>query len=208
MYRGIPNISNKLLVAIAYAVATIVVSCKGANQNVFDVNSMPRQTVEGMNAVQTINGILNMRMEAKTLQSFDFDTLSYELFPDGFDVYAYEKEGNLETQISSNIAKHTKEGKNEKWEAFGNVVINNFIKGERMETDTLYWNREEGKIFTHCFVKMFTPDGYMQGYGMESDDRGRNAKILRPFDSYAIITNDSTTVRYVDTVNFIGPVIN
>jgi hypothetical protein len=77
-----------------------------------------------------------------------------------------------------------------------------------METDTLYWNREEGKIFTHCFVKMFTPDGYMQGYGMESDDRGRNAKILRPFDSYAIITNDSTTVRYVDTVNFIGPVIN
>ena len=140
--------------------------------------------------------------------SFDFDTLSYELFPDGFDVYAYDKEGNLETQISSNIAKHTKEGKNEKWEAFGNVVINNFIKGERMETDTLYWNREEGKIFTHCFVKMFTPDGYMQGYGMESDDRGRNAKILRPFDSYAIITNDSTTVRYVDTVNFIGPVIN
>ena len=115
MYRGIPNISNKLLVAIAYAVATIVVSCKGANQNVFDVNSMPRQTVEGMNAVQTINGILNMRMEAKTLQSFDFDTLSYELFPDGFDVYAYDKEGNLETQISSNIAKHTKEGKNVKW---------------------------------------------------------------------------------------------
>lgn len=207
MYRGIPNIFNIALVAIAIAVATIVVSCKGKEKEGFDIKSMPRQTVEGMNAVQTVNGVLNMRMEAKTLQSYDHDSLTFELFPDGFDVYAYDKEGNLETQISSDIAKHTQAGKKETWEAFGNVVIRNFVKGERMETDTLYWNREEGKIYTHCFVKMFTPNGYMQGYGMESDEMARNAKILQPFDSYAIISNDSTRVWYVDTVNFVGPIL-
>ena len=45
----------------------------------------------------------------------------------------------------------------------------------------------------------------MQGYGLDSDERARNANILNPFDSYGIIRSDSSKV-YVDTVNFIGPV--
>lgn len=210
MYRGFPNIKFIQMVVIAFAVTTFVISCKGEVQTEpVDLSKVPVQVVEGMNAVQTNNGILQMRMEAKLLQRFENDTVSYELFPSGFDVYAYNEEGLLETQIKSDIAKHTvtKEGKEkkEKWEAFGNVVISNFIKGERLETDTLYWDREKGRIFTHCFVKMFTPQGFMQGYGLESDERARNANILKPFDSYGIIRSDSTKV-YIDTVNFIGPV--
>lgn len=198
------------MVVIAFAVTTFVISCKGEEQTEpVDLSKVPVQVVEGMNAVQTKDGVLQMRMEAQLLQRFESDTVSYELFPSGFDVYAYNEEGLLETQIKSQIARHTviKEGKDkkEKWEAFGNVVISNFIKGERLETDTLYWDREKGRIFTHCFVKMFTPQGFMQGYGLDSDERARNANIMRPFDSYGIIRQDSTKV-YVDTVNFIGPV--
>ena len=197
------------MVVIAFAVTTFVISCKGELQTEpVDLSQVPVQSVGGMNAVQTKDGILQMRMEADLLQRFENDNESYELFPDGFDVYAYNEEGMLETQIKSDIAKHTVagEGKNkqEKWEAFGNVVISNFIKGERLETDTLYWDREKGRIFTHCFVRMYTPQGYMQGYGLDSDERARNANILRPFDSYGIIRQDSSNV-YIDTVNFIGP---
>jgi hypothetical protein len=47
---------------------------------------------------------------------------------------------------------------------------------------------------------------YMQGYGMESDELARNAIILKPFDSYSII-KDSTEVLYIDTVNFVGPLL-
>jgi len=210
MYRGFPNMKIIQMVVIAFAVTTFVISCKGEEQTEpVDLSKVPVQVVEGMNAVQTKDGVLQMRMEAQLLQRFESDTVSYELFPSGFDVYAYNEEGLLETQIKSQIARHTviKEGneKKEKWEAFGNVVISNFIKGERLETDTLYWDREKGRIFTHCFVKMFTPQGFMQGYGLDSDERARNANIMRPFDSYGIIRQDSTKV-YVDTVNFIGPV--
>lgn len=199
------------MVVIAMAVTTFVISCKGEQQSdPLDLSKVPVQVVEGMNAVQTKDGLLQMRMEAKILQRFESEQESYELFPDGFDVYAYNQEGLLETQISSDIAKHTTitEGKEktEKWEAFGNVVISNFIKGERLETDTLYWDREKGRIYTHCFVKMFTPQGFMQGYGLDSDERARNANILRPFDSYGIIRQDSVNV-YIDTVNFIGPML-
>ena len=197
------------MVVTALAVTTFVISCKGEPESEpIDLSSIPVQTVQGMKAVQTGNGNLQMRMEAPLLQRFESDTVSYELFPDGFDVYAYNEEGNLETQITSNAAKHTTaKRKQEKWEAYGNVVINNYIKGERMETDTLYWDRKNGKIYTHCLVKMYSPSGFMQGYGMESDEMARNAQLLRPFDSYGIITSDSTNTGYMDTVNFIGPVI-
>lgn len=211
MYRGLPGIMRyTLMVVTAFAVTTFVISCKEEQvSEPLDLQSVPVQVVQGMKAVQTTDGLLQMRMESPLLQRFENDSLSYELFPEGFDVYAYNEQGELETQIRSNVARHTTtKKKEEKWEAFGNVVITNFIKGERMETDTLYWDRDQGRIHTDCFVKMYSPSGYMQGYGMESDEMARNAQILRPFDSYGIISRDSTNNGYIDTVNFIGPASN
>lgn len=209
MFRSTPNIKYMALVAIVTAIATIVVSCsdKTPQGQIIDINAIPRQTVKDMYAVQTNNGMLQMRMEAKLMQRFQNDStkISYELFPEGFDVYAYNKDGLLETHIHSEVAKHSTTKYDEKWEAYGNVVIRNFIKGERMETDTLYWDRETKRIFTHRLVKMYSPQGFMQGYGMHSDEMARNARIMRPFDSFGIISNDSTSTEYVDTVNLVGP---
>ena len=73
-----------------------------------------------------------------------------------------------------------------------------------METDTIYWDQTEKEIYTDCFVKLYSPDGYLQGYGMRSDDRGRNAILNNPFDGYAVVVQDTTAVK-IDSVNFIGP---
>ena len=209
MLRGFPYILKYIqMVVTAFAVTTFVISCKGEKESEpLDLSTLPVQTVQGMKAVQSSNGLLQMRMESKLLQRFENDSVSYELFSQGFDVYAYNEEGELETQIKSDVAKHTTtKKKEEKWEAYGNVVITNFLKGERMETDTLYWDKEKGRIFTHCLVRMYSPSGYMQGFGMESDEMARNARIERPFDSYGIVSRDSTAI-YVDTVNFVGPAL-
>ena len=193
MYRGLPNIKKYLQVVTAFAVTTFVISCKAeAVTESVDTTLKPVQTVKGMKAEQTLNGVLQMRMESPLLQRFVTEEESYELFSQGFDVYAYNEAGEVETRISSQIAKHTtKKNDEETWEAYGNVVITNYIKGERMETDTLYWDRNLGKIHTHCHVKMYSPSGFMQGYGMESDEMARNAYILRPFDSYGVVGSNT-----------------
>lgn len=195
------------MVATAFAVATIAISCKNklAQADSLDLASTPVQTVNDMMALQSKNGLMEMRMEAPLMEKFEKENSSYEIFPEGFNVYGYNEEGLLETEISSLAAKHTKEGDVETWAAYGDVVIKNFIKGEQMETDTLYWNQKEKKIYTDCYVKLFSPQGLMQGYGMESDEMARNATLLRPFDSYTIINRDSTQVSYIDSANFIGP---
>lgn len=196
------------MIATASAVAFVVYSCKGKLHQSDDMNldDIPVQTVRDMFVVQTENSLLQMRMEADLMERYENDSVSYELFPEGFAVYGYNEEGLLETEIISDNARHEKFKKDdtETWAAFGNVVVKNVINSERMETDTLYWDRKNERIYTDCYVRMFSPDGFMQGYGMESDQRARNSTIFNPFDSYGVVIQDSTKVS-VDSANFIGP---
>ena len=195
------------MIATAVAVAFVVFSCKGklGEADSINLDEAPVQTVDDMFIVQTQNGKIQMRAEAPLMERYERDTLSFELFPDGFFVYGYTDDEKLETEIVADNARHLKykDGR-ESWEAFGNVVVKNLIKQEVMETDTLYWDQKNEKIYTHCYVRMYSPDGFMQGYGMESDQRARNSIIFNPFNSYGILEQDEEVL--VDSVNFIGPV--
>lgn len=195
------------MTATAAAVAFIVYSCKGklGEAETIVLSETPVQSVDDMFIVQSENGMIQMRAEAPLMEKYERDTLSFELFPKGFYVYGYTDEGMLETEIVADNARHLRytDGR-ESWEAFGNVVVKNLINQEVMETDTLYWDQKNEKIHTDCYVKLYSPKGFMQGYGMESDQRARNSVIFRPFNSYGIVVQDSTEV-FIDSVNFIGP---
>ena len=196
------------MTATATAVAFVVYSCKGklGEAEHLDLEDTPTQVVNDMFVVQTENGKMKMRAEAPCMEKYSKgDTLDYELFPEGFFVYGYDEQGRLETEIVADNARHLKyDDKRESWEAFGNVVVKNLIKQEVMETDTLYWDQKNEKIYTNCYVRMYSPQGFMQGYGMESDQRARNSIIFKPFNSYGIVVQDTTQVS-IDSVNFIGP---
>ena len=195
------------MIATASAVAFVVYSCKGklAEADAVNIGETPVQAVDDMFIVQTENSIIQLRAEAPLMERYENDSLSYELFPKGISVFGYTEEGLLETEITADNAKHLyyKDGR-DTWEAFGNVVVKNLIKQEVMETDTLYWDQKNEKIYTHCYVKLYSPSGFMQGYGMESDQRARNSVIFNPFNSYGVVVKDSTDVL-VDSINFIGP---
>ena len=194
--------------ATALAVAFVVYSCKSNLKEAekLDLNVTPLQVVDSMFFLQSENGRLKMRVEAPRMEAYEYDTLSYDLFPKGIRVYGYGDDGVLETTIVSEKARHDKypDKNKEKWSAFGNVVIHNILKQETMETDTIYWDSKAHEIWTDCYIKMYSPSGSMQGYGMRSDDKARNAILMHPFDNEFLIDNDSTKV-VVDSVNFIGP---
>jgi Protein of unknown function (DUF1239). len=194
------------MTASALALAFVVYSCKGnlSEAEKLDLDKIPLQAVDDMFFVQSENGRLKMRVESPRMEVYEHDTVSYDLFPKGIRVFGYSEEGMLETTIVSRQAKHDKTVGKELWSAFGKVVVKNIVKQETMETDTLYWDAEAKEIWTDCYVKMSSPSGHMQGYGMRSDEMARNAILLKPFDNEFIIDNDSTKV-VIDSVNFIGP---
>ena len=197
------------MIATAAAVAFVVYSSKGklAEAETVILSEIPVQTVDDMFIVQTQNSITQMMVKAPLMERYEADTLSYELFPKGISVFGYTEDGMLETEILADNARHLKykDGR-ETWSAFGNVVVKNLINQETMETDTLYWDQENEKIYTHCYVRMYSPDGFAQGYGMQSDQRARDTELFNPFNNYAIMSQDSTKV-VIDSVNFIGPLL-
>ena len=206
--RTIRNIMTQATAILA--VAFVVFGCGGKLKEADKINlaETPTQVVNDMFAVNTDDGLIKQRFESAVMLKFVTDSIDYDLFPNGLQVYGYTEEGLLETIIMADRAKHVAAGKRssgELWEATGNVV-SNVIKKETMETDTLYWDRKKEEIYTDAYVKLYSQDGMMQGYGMRSDDRARNAILLRPFDSYGYSQSDSPTVK-IDSVNFIGPLL-
>lgn len=189
------------------AVAIMLLSCSGSGDGELDLTKLPVQEASDLNIIQTKNGNSSMRMSAPKMERYDYtigdSTVAYEIYPEGFYVSAYTEDGELETTIVAKQAKHVTVPGNESWSAFGDVVVNNYIRGQRLETDTIYWNREAQQIYTDCYVKLSSDAGMMQGYGLTSDERARNSIIHKPFDSYSVM-KDSTDV-YVDTANFVGP---
>ena len=198
----------KKLVAATFVVATLLLSCKDELPvtDGIDTSEAPTQIVEEMLLEQTKSGKISMRVSAPLMESFSNKVPPYDIFPMGMNIKAFTPDGLLETEITAKEARHINGESFDKWEAYGDVVITNYIKGETIETDTIYWDRNEKRIFTDCYVQLKSPTMYMQGYGMESDELARNAIILKPFDSYSII-QDSTEVLYIDTVNFVGPLL-
>ena len=196
------------MLASVLALASIVVSCKSklAQADMLDLRKTPVQTLTNMFTVQTCNGKVEMRIEAPLMQTFESDTAKLDLFPEGLSVYTYTPEGLLETLIFSDKASHRVDKTRQQediWSAFGNVLIHNVIKRETMETDTIYWDQAKKEIWTDCYVKMYSPDGFLQGYGMRSDDHARNAILHKTFNGYGVTVQDSTLV-VIDSVNFIG----
>ncbi len=182
-------------------------SCQGklGKADRVDLSSVPVQQVKDMFVVDTENGRLKMRMEGGLMQRFETDTSSYELFPEGFYVYIYDEQGDLQTTISSDKARHTKEKDgDELWMVTGHVVTKNLKSREVMESDTIYWDRSKDLYWTDSYVRMYSPDGFVQGYGMRSDQREHHSVIHRPFNSYAFVDGEEAPV---DTVNLIGPIL-
>ena len=198
------------VVATTFVVATTLFSCKDdiLTGDISDVESLPTQIIDSMVLKQYMRGEVSFMVSAPLLERYANAKPPYNLFPSGIVLRGYTQEGFMETMIVADYAKNIIDAEEEIWEAYGDVVINNYIKGQKVETDTLYWNQKTHKIYTHRPVKITTPDSFMQGYGMESDEMVRDVDILKPYDSYAIVRRDSTEVSYRDTVNIIGPFPN
>ena len=188
------------MLATAFVVASIVVSCRGqiGEADHLDLAHTPTQRTYDMFAVQTQNGRVSMRCHP----------LCRERVRTGrANIAQAVPRPPYQAVIVADNARHIvpkDRRKDEIWEAFGNVIMHNVIEQETMETDTIYWDQAKKELYTDCYVKIYSRQGFLQGFGMSSDDHVRNSILYRPFDGYGVVTQDSTAV-IIDSVNFIGP---
>lgn len=91
-----------------------------------------------------------------------------EEFPEGIEIKFFTIDGQLETTMRADRGYYLK---NENlYRGEGNVQIKNLLKDQSLQTEEIFWNQAEKKIYTEKFVTIQDKQTLFNGTGMEADD--------------------------------------
>jgi LPS export ABC transporter protein LptC len=105
---------------------------------------------------------------------------SSTIFPSGFRVVFYDslQPGKIRTEITAEYGLDDES--NRRMEAKRNVIVINHLKGEKLNTERLVWDKNTKKVYSDKFVTITTPDKIIYGEGMESDEKFERWTIKKP----------------------------
>lgn len=89
-------------------------------------------------------------------------------FPEGIEIKFFTKEGQLETTMRADRGFFMK---NENlYRGEGNVQIKNLLKDQSLQSEEIFWDQAQKKIYTEKFVTIQDKQTLFNGTGLEADD--------------------------------------
>lgn len=141
-----------------------------------DLLSLPSLTAKYFETVINDSGKLQVKMYAPIVEQYDSKTTPYSEFKSGIRVVFYEGKKDSVASVTSKYAKYTK--RDNLWELRDSVIVIN-EKGDKLETELLFWNQTNDRIYTDRFVKITNVDQYTLGTGLESNSKMTVVKIKK-----------------------------
>lgn len=161
----------------ALAAVLFLFSCTNDPKEVKKVTArddLPLEIQENLELEYSDSSYIRLRLNAPLAEHFPQLEEPIRKFPKGIDVKFFDRFGNENSRMR---ADHAVEYVNDDlWHATGNVVVVN-KKGEQLNTEELYWDQNNEKIYSEVFVKMTTDKEVIMGEGFEADQN---------FDNYVI----------------------
>ncbi len=111
-----------------------------------------------------------------------------QYFPKGITLNFYNDEGLCYNQLTAQKARYSKI--ENLYTGTGDVVVENIVKQERLNTEELNWSPEEQKIYTEKFVTITTPDELLKGEGLTANQDFTEYKITFPRGEFSIPEED------------------
>ncbi len=102
-------------------------------------------------------------------------------FPEGMHATIYNKFGEPITEL---VALSAYQNAHENvFRATGDVLVTNLKKKETLSTEELFWDPDEGQIYTEKFVTIETEDALILGEGLTAPQDFSTYDIKKPKDS-------------------------
>ncbi|HSF54572.1 MAG TPA: LPS export ABC transporter periplasmic protein LptC, partial [Algoriphagus sp.] len=106
----------------------------------------------------------------------------------GIEIKFYTVDGILETTMVADRGYYMK---NENlYRGEGNVQIQNLLKDQRLQTEEIFWNQAQKKIYTDKFVTIQEKQTLFNGTGMEADDSFTNYRLKQVRDSRTLLPGE------------------
>ncbi len=160
------------------AIIIILTTCKPNQpekiQELTNREELPGLSLYELNATITDSGALKYRFITAEMLQFDQRKEPTTEFPQGLHLFVFDDNENIDAQIKCKKAIYYQN--EELWELLYDVESIN-TNGDVINTEQMFWDSKNGKIYSDEFIKITTETQIITGYGFESDEKLENYTI-------------------------------
>ena len=142
------------------------VSCKNDIETINALNNeikLPDQSGINIEITYTDSGKIQGKIYAAEVNKYDRGEDPYVEFPKGMRVVFYDSLERPSSEIKANYAIYYE--KKQLWEARNQVVAENLVNHDKLETEQMFWDQKEEKIYSEKFTRLTNSDGISYGEG-------------------------------------------
>ncbi|MBO7724172.1 MAG: LPS export ABC transporter periplasmic protein LptC [Paludibacteraceae bacterium] len=137
----------------------------------------PKLRTDSITTLVSDSGITRYRLSALQWMIFDRDTHPYWDFPEGIYVERFDEEFNVDAFVQSDKARYDQT--TQIWQLDYNVIAQN-LEGEKFETEQMFWDQKNEKIYSDSLITITQSNKIIVGYGFESNQNFTRYAIRNP----------------------------
>ena len=180
------NVALNRILGITIACTAVVMlllftSCsrgeKVFGEAVTERDSLPVLATYDVNTLISDSGLIRYRIVADEWLIFDRKTPSYWSFEKGVYLEKFDENHVVDADIKADTAYYYDNDR--LWELRGDVAIKN-LKGERFNTELLFWDEKTQRVYSDRFIRIEQVDKVVTGEGFESNQSMTEYTIFKP----------------------------
>ncbi|GAB4255026.1 MAG: hypothetical protein Kow0079_11670 [Vicingaceae bacterium] len=186
-------LTNKISLKIPIIVFVgifFLLSCENdpkAIEQITKKNNYPVRRGKDVVVIYSEKAYPKVQLKAKEIEEYDGEN-PLIFMKNGVQVFFYDSAKHINAQLKAEKIIH--KVNDQLMVASGNVEVIN-EKKEQLNTEKLYWNQKEGKIYSNDFVKITTQEEILMGEGFESNEDFTKYSIKKLKGTININENDS-----------------
>lgn len=161
--------STVALLAVLFSFSALLSSCENEVKEVQKLSRderIPMEIQKDFLLQYSDSTFIRMELTAPLAESYPQLDIPQREFREGIFVRFLDGYGNESSTLKADYALQLID--KDLWEARGDVVVTN-KKGERLNTEKLFWHSRKEIIYSDEFVKLTTPTQIIEGKGFQAD---------------------------------------
>ncbi len=188
---------HHLIVTVTVVITSLIFfSCKEKNDSLvafsYDPELVPSLVTDSAYQFVSDSGITRYKMVYDVWMVFDKAKEPYWFFPEGIYVEQFTPDFEIESIVEADTAWFYVDKNLLRLKK--NVHVEN-MKGEVFDSDELFWDRKNAKVYSDAYIEIQQGDSRLKGYGFESNQQMTNYRIFRPHDGRIPLVEQPDSVR-------------
>ena len=178
---------------MAVVMLLFVAACSGRKKAlgaaITERDSLPVMDTRGVTTLISDSGVTRYRIKTEEWQVYDRKSPSYWAFEKGVYLEKFDSLFRVEASIKADTAYFY--DKKKLWKLMGHVHIQN-LRGEKFDTELLYWDQDKQKVYSDHFIRIEQPDRIITGHGFDSNQQ-MTKYVIRQVEGIFYVDEESMT---------------